>query len=142
MNITKVGVIGLVLLATAPANGQPPQLTAGAAAVAAGTILTLSASASYPEVPSAVGWSVTLPDGWIFLATTGSDAPQVTPQEGATGILEWAYTKVPAGCVRFSFTVRAPGKPGRAELPARLFLRVDGRQQQVEAIPATVTVVP
>lgn len=128
-----------VALTTAVGYSQSATLTADASTVSAGSVLTVTASASYSSTPNAVGWAVTLPEGWTFVATTGPDAPQVGPVAGATGSLEWAYASVPANAARFSCTVKTAEKPGPAQLSAKVFLRVDGKQQNVRVAPLQVT---
>src|SRR4051812_4883399 len=96
MNLRKIATFGAALLAAAASYGQSATLTPASSNVAAGTPVTLTASANYVGSLSAVGWSVTLPEGWSFVSTSGPNPPQVGPQAGATGTLEWAYTNVPA----------------------------------------------
>lgn len=140
MHLRNIATICAALMAASVGYGQSATLTADAPAVTAGSMLTLTASANYSGTPNAVGWSVTLPAGWSFVSTAGPDAPQVGPQAGATGALEWAYADVPAGAARFRFTVKTGSNPGPAQLQAKVFLRVDGKQHDVDVAPLGVTV--
>lgn len=60
------------------------------------------------EAVSAVGLQTVLPDGWTFEAITGGAAPTVAPQQGRTGVLEFAWIEVPQWPAKFSYTVRVP----------------------------------
>jgi hypothetical protein len=140
MNIRNLATICVALLTAALGHAQSAALTPASANVSGGTTVTLTASANYVGAPSAVGWSVTLPEGWSFVGTSGPNPPQVAPQAGATGTLEWAYTNVPADVAVFVITVKAAGKPGTVQLPAKVLLRANGKQQTVEVTPATVSV--
>lgn len=140
MNLKKIVTVCTLLWVTATSYGQSATLTTDTPAVSPGTVVTVTASASYSSAPGAAGWIVTLPEGWSFVATSGPDAPQVGPAAGATGTLEWAYAMVPAAGARFGFTVRTGDKPGAAQLKAKVYLRVDGKQQAVEVQPLQVTV--
>jgi hypothetical protein len=142
MNIRNTAIICCLVLATPVAYAQSATLVADVPVVAASSVVRLTASANYPVAPNAVGWSVTLPEGWTFVATGGPDAPQVGPQDGATGTLEWAYADVPANAARFSFTVKASSRPGALQLTAKVFLRVEGKQQAVEVAPAKIILTP
>ena len=132
----------VAVAAAALAFGQSATLVTDKSSAAAGSEITLTASVNYSAAPSAIGWSVTLPEGWTFVSTGGVNPPAVGPQHGATGTLEWAYTEVPAGSAQFSFTVKAAGKPGSLQLSAKALLRADGKQQTVEVAPVSVSVTP
>jgi len=140
MNLREFATLGALICASASSYGQTASLTTDTPAVSAGTVLTLTASADYASAPDAAGWSVALPAGWSFVDTSGPDTPQVVPDRGATGALEWAYATVPANGARFRFTVKTAGKPGPVQLAAKLYLRVDGKQQTVAVAPLRVTV--
>ena len=140
MNLRKFIAISAVVWTASATYGQTATLTADTTAVSAGAVVTVTASAYYSVAPAAAGWSVTLPEGWTFVATSGSDAPQVGPDAGATGTLEWAYATVPANSARFVITVKASGKAGPVQLKPKLYLRVDGKQQDVEVAPLSLTV--
>ena len=55
----------------------------------AGQIL-FSASISYAAgvTPTALGFTVHLPEGWAPVSTGGTQAPEIRPPSGATGALE------------------------------------------------------
>lgn len=140
MNLKKIATLCILLWVTATSYGQSASLTTDTPAVSAGAVLTVTAAASYSSAPVAAGWTVTLPEGWSFVTTGGPNAPQVGPDAGATGTLEWAYATVPATGARFGFTVKTGGKPGPAQLTAKVYLRVEGKQQTVQVQPLLVTV--
>ncbi|MBI5767102.1 MAG: hypothetical protein HZA93_04855 [Verrucomicrobia bacterium] len=142
MNARQLLVLAASLLTASIGFGQSASLVADKSAVASGAELTLTASATYEGTPSAMGWSVTLPAGWSYVSTTGPDVPAITPQAGATGTIEWAFTESPAGVAHFRFTVKATGKAGDSVLKARVLLRAAGKQQTVEASPVAVSVTP
>jgi len=142
MKLKQIVMICVAVAAASLSFGQSATLVADKPSAAAGSEFTLTASAYYPGVPSALGWSVTLPEGWTYVSTGGANPPSVGPQNGATGTLEWAYTDVPAGSVQFSFTVRATGKAGIVQLRAQALLRADGKQQAVDAAPVSVSIAP
>lgn len=142
MNIRKIALLCAFITIASAGYAQSVTLAADLPAVSAGSVLRLTASVAYPVTPGAVGWAITLPEGWSFVATAGPDVPQVGPQDGATGTLEWAYAEVPAGAARFSFTVKTSGRPGALQVMAKVFLRVDGRQQTIEATPVKISVAP
>jgi hypothetical protein len=139
MNIKAI----LTFLAVASVSlAQSATLIPDRAEVGADTEITLTASINYAETPSAMGWSIVLPAGWSYVGTRGPDVPAVTPQAGATGTLEWAYTESPASTARFAFTVKASGTPGARPLTAQVLLRTAGQQTTVAVAPVTVTVTP
>jgi hypothetical protein len=140
MNLIKIATLCGWLAAASLGYGQSATLIADTTVVSTGSELTLRPSVVYPGTPNAVGWSITLPDGWSFVATNGPDVPQIGPEPGSTGTLEWAYANVPIGGARFSFKVKAGGAAGSVKLIARVLLRIDGKQQQMDAGPLSISV--
>jgi hypothetical protein len=140
MNFRKISTVCAALLATAASYGQSATLTPLSSNASGGAVVTLSAAASYTGRPGAVGWMVTLPEGWSYVGTAGLNPPQVAPQEGATGTLEWAYTTVPPDAGVFIIVLKAGRRTGPAILHGRVLLRADGKQHAVEVAPAIVAV--
>jgi len=90
-----------------------------------GTV-TIRCTLSYPGTPSGLGWSVLIPRGWS-LASVSGQAGDVSPAIGATDILEWAWTTVPAGPVSFTYTLNIPaGESGARSVSAFAVLRGTG----------------
>ncbi len=90
-----------------------------------GTV-TIRCTLSYPGTPSGLGWSVLIPRGWS-LASVAGQAGEVSPAIGATDILEWAWTTVPAGPVSFTYTLNIPaGESGARSVSAFAVLRGTG----------------
>lgn len=74
----------------------------------AGGSLTFTATISYTTTPSVLGFNTTLPTGWSYLSTGGTNVPAVTPTAGTTGLLGWAYTTTPNSPASFTFSVSYP----------------------------------
>ena len=70
-------------------------------------------SGNWQEI-QALGLRETIPDGWIFEGMTGvtGDLPAVTPAQGATGLLEFAWISIPEMPYTFSYTLRVPEEDG------------------------------
>ena len=142
MNLKNLLTLLAAAAVTSMGFGQSATLVSDRTTPAAGVELSLTASASYAGTPSAMGWSVTLPAGWSYVSTGGPDVPAITPQAGATGTLEWAYTDTPGSAARFTFIVKTSGKPGTQQLAAKVLLRADGKQSTVAVTPVAVTITP
>ncbi len=119
---------------------QTANLAADKSAVAVDGDLTFTASVTYEGTPSAMGWSIVLPEGWTYVSTGGPDLPAISPQAGATGTLEWAYTDSPAGVAHFRFTVKAGGKSGEIPVRAKVLLRSGGKPSSAEAAAVSIRV--
>lgn len=72
-----------------------------------GDTATFTARITYETRPAALGWKVTLPEGWSYVS--GQTEPEVKPEPGQTKELEWACINVPATAVSFTFIVRNTG---------------------------------
>jgi len=140
MNLRNIAAFCAVVMTASVSYGQSATLTSNTPTAASGSVITLAASVSYPGTPNAVGWSITLPEGWSFVGSNGANLPQISPESGATGTLEWAYANVPEATARFTVTVKTGGKPGVTKLQAKVYLRVGGKQQTVDVAPLVVTV--
>lgn len=106
MRILKLLV--LLLSSVAATSAQTATLSSQSASLSkSGGVLTITATVTYTGLPSAIGWSVTLPSGWSY-AGAGSGTPGVAPMNGQTGTLDWAFTTIPASPATFSFRVNYP----------------------------------
>ena len=64
-----------------------------------------------------------LPTGWTF-AGDGGSAGETRPAAGATELLEWAWTNIPASPITFTYTVNVPaGEAGARSLSALVVAR-------------------
>ena len=139
--ITPRILLGIAALAVASISyGQSAAVVADKTSAAAGSEISLTASATYSGTPAAMGWAVTLPEGWTYVSTAGPDVPAISPQPGATGTIEWAYTDAPAGVAHFRFTVKVAGKAGDSAIKAKLILRSGGKEQSADAPAVVVSV--
>ncbi len=75
-----------------------------------GGTLIFNASVIYSTPTSVLAFSTTLPANWTYVSTS-SGGPDVTPSNGASGTIGWAYalTPVPASPATFGFSVHYPG---------------------------------
>jgi hypothetical protein len=89
--------------------------------------LTLLAALGYNERPAALGWSIPLPAGWSMVRVGGGEGPQVVPEPGTTGTLEFAYTSVPDYMASFAVTVRYPAGSGGAKIASTVIVRANGK---------------
>ena len=90
------------------------------------TTVTIRSTLSYPGTPSGLGWSVLIPRGWSLASVSGQTG-DVSPAIGATDVLEWAWTTVPAGPVSFTYTLNIPaGESGARSISAFAVLRGTG----------------
>ncbi len=89
----------------------------------AGTTVTVTSSLAYPGTLTGLGWSVLLPTGWTF-AGDGGAAGETKPVAGASELLEWAWTNIPASPITFTFTVNVPAtESGNRSLTALVVAR-------------------
>ena len=92
----------------------------------AGGTATITVALSFPPEAASLGWSTELPVGWSY--QSGSNEPEVAPTNGATGVLEWAWTGVPESPATFSFDVRVPVNFNDiATVRSFGFVQIDGR---------------
>ena len=101
----------------------------------AGGTVTVNSTLAYPGSVSALGWTVTLPPGWVYLAGSGAEG-DVKPAAGATGTLEWSWSAPPASPVSFSYTLGVPaGETSVRSLGAVALVRTPSAVQTVTATP-------
>ncbi|GAB5561229.1 MAG: hypothetical protein SynsKO_28760 [Synoicihabitans sp.] len=108
----------------------------GGGYVAGGTV-TISTTFTYTGGASALGLDVTLPAGWSYASTAGSNVPPFPPNENDTGTISWAFISVPASPVSFTYTLNVPGEQTGSVSLAGIFRL---RSPDVEGeVPVTVT---
>jgi subtilisin family serine protease len=113
------------ILSLAGAEISAAHSVVGAVSPSSATV-TIRNTLSYPGTPSGLGWSVLIPRGWSLAAVSGQ-VGEVAPAIGATDVLEWAWTTVPAGPVSFTYTLNIPaGESGARSVSAFVVLRGAG----------------
>lgn len=100
----------------------------------AGTV-SLTAAATYDGQPSALAWSVALPEHWSFVDMAGPDVPAVAPAAGATGVLEFAFTTAPANRAEFVIRVRHESNDEPNAIVSSVILRKDGKLTNIAVAP-------
>jgi hypothetical protein len=117
-----------LVCAAASALAQNATLTADTNTLSpSGGTVSLTATVSYEGEPGAVGWSIVLPADWSLVGVSGPEVPAVSPDAGATGTLEFAYTALPPQQATFVVTVRYPANaPTTAAVPTVL-VRANGK---------------
>lgn len=132
-------LLALAFLAIVPwAAAQTATLTADNPHLApSGGTLALTATLSYEGAPGAIGWSIDLPADWSLVSVAGQTPPQISPESGTRGTLEFAFTDAPAGRAEFTIVVRYPANaPSFAAKPTAI-LRQDGQLAQLKPTPVT-----
>jgi hypothetical protein len=99
-----------------------------------GQTVTMTNTIAYTGSASALSWSVVLPAGWSFASSSGS-AGDTAPSVGQASELDWAWSKIPASPVTFTYTLNVPaGQTGTQQIAA--LVGVDnGTSQQTLALP-------
>lgn len=72
-----------------------------------GLPLTIKTTINYTGTATALNMSVLLPDGWGFVASSGT-VGEHGPKISQMGYLDWSWTNIPASPVTFTYTVMAP----------------------------------
>jgi hypothetical protein len=72
-----------------------------------GTTVTITNAFSYVGVATGLSWHVLLPDGWSYASSAGAPG-DTSPAAGATSLLDWTWTTVPASPVTFTYTLNVP----------------------------------
>ena len=100
-----------------------------------GGAVVISSRLSYTGTLSAVAWSVLLPPGWTYVSGSASQG-ETRPAAGTSGLLEWAWTSLPASPVEFTYTVQAPANAtGAQAFVALAIARLGGKPYQLLAQP-------
>ena len=92
-----------------------------------GGTVALTATVSYDAQPGAIGWSIALPADWTLVSVAGANVPEIAPDPGTGGVLEFAYTNVPAGRAEFSLVVRYPAGTTAAKAAPTVLVRSAGK---------------
>ncbi len=91
--------------------------------------ISIEIDAEAPAMITALGFSETLPAGWTFVSAAGSggEGPEVGPEPGAAGVLEFAWISIPVFPYTFTYTVAIPeDAAGAATLTGYVAYRLDG----------------
>jgi hypothetical protein len=72
-----------------------------------GGTVTITNTLAYTGASTQVDWQVVLPTGWSF-ASAGGTVGATVPAAGATGLLDWRWTAVPASSFTFTYTLNVP----------------------------------
>lgn len=125
---------GPVAVAVVPAGTVAVQQVAGSGN-GPGTHVTVTNTLTYPGTASSLDWQTLLPAGWTFVSDSGTTA-QTKPAAGATSLLTWSWTTIPASPVSFSYTVSAPaGQNGVQPISSLVNLTLVGPALKVLAQP-------
>ena len=100
-----------------------------------GGTLVLRAAADYANEPGAVGWSIKLPGDWSLVSINGPHVPDIRPEAGTTGELEFAFTNIPANRAEFSVIVRYPANSPSAEATSTVLIRASGKLATLTPAP-------
>lgn len=120
--------VTFALCAASLASAQTATLKADASAlVLSGGSITFTAAANYDGQPSAVGWAIALPSDWTFVSVSGANVPEISPDAGSTGTLEFAYTSAPARRAEFNLVVRYPAGATTAKAVPTVLIRANGK---------------
>jgi alpha-tubulin suppressor-like RCC1 family protein len=127
-------VLQLEIVAAPPLTGVAAHADSGSGVYFAGDTVTITNTLTYTGTVTGLTWQVLLPDGWSYASGSGSDG-QTKPAVGATGLLEWAWSTVPASPVTFTYTLTIPGAATGPQQLAALVGLQGGRPTQVMARP-------
>ncbi len=129
-------LVSALFLSGALALAQNAALVSDTAILAqSGGTLVLRATADYPGVPGALGWSIALPSDWSLVLVNGPHVPAIAPEAGSSGTLEFAYTAVPQSRAEFSVVVRYPANAPSVEAAATALLRSGGKLTTLTPAP-------
>ena len=118
----------LFLASAVLASAQTAELKADNAHLApSGGVVALTATVSYEGAPGAVGWAIELPADWTLVSVAGQNPPQIAPEAGSRGTLEFAFTDVPAGRAEFTIVVRYPADAATFDAKPTVIVRQDGQ---------------
>ena len=70
---------------------------------------------------------IALPSDWTLVSVSGANAPEISPDVGSTGTLEFAYTSAPAGRAEFNVVVRYPAGATTAKAVPTVLIRANGK---------------
>ncbi len=128
--------VAFALCAASVAFAQTATLNADASAlVPSGGRITFTAAVNYDGQPSAVGWAIALPSDWTLVSVSGANVPEIVPDSGSTGTLEFAYTAAPAGRAAFTVVVRYPAGATTAKAVPTVLVRANGKLTTLTPAP-------
>ena len=125
--LVALGATSLVAEATTSLSTPSANLQGG------GGTVQLNVSISYSESPSALGWTLSLPEGWSFDSVPGGAQPAVSPAQGTTGEIEFAFIQAPANGTQFALKLNYSAGAADAELIGRAIVRIDAEVESVES---------
>jgi len=135
-NLLRSLALAFTLGAAAVATAQTATLKSDTSALAAaGGSVALTASVAYDGTPSALGWAIALPADWSLVSVTGTHVPQIAPDAGSTGTLEFAYTTAPAAKAEFMIVVRYPAGSTNAKAVPTVLVRSSGKLATLTPAP-------
>jgi hypothetical protein len=132
-------LLSLSLIAASAAVGlraQSASLSTDTPVLApSGGKVVLRAVADYDGEPGALGWSIKLPADWSLVAINGPHVPEIKPEAGTGGELEFAFTNVPAARAEFSVIVSYPANSGSVEATSTALVRAGGKLATLTPAP-------
>lgn len=130
---------GAAAIAASVAFAQNASLSSDTSVMAqSGGTLVLRATADYEGEPGALGWSIVLPADWSLVAVNGPHAPNIAPEAGSTGTLEFAYTTVPAARAEFAVIVRYPANASSTQATPTVLVRSGGKLTTLTPAPVRI----
>lgn len=126
----------LAFFSTFGLHAQSASISASAEHLApTGGTVVLRAVATYAEETGAVGWSIKVPGGWSLVSLDGPNVPEIVPEVGASGELEFAFTRIPNGRAEFSVSLRYPPECSSSEASSFALIRTSGKLAVVTPAP-------
>lgn len=134
-------LLGFIFLGvSAGSRGQTPTASISASRstynpAGGDLVLTLSIRYSASNV-SALGWVMTIPAGWSFIATGGTNKPGIAPAANSISTLEFAFSDVPAaGLAEFTVSLSyPPGQTGSKSISSSVEIRSPKQEVVVPAV--------
>lgn len=105
-----------------------------------GTVdLTITLDGAGADPVRALGLSENAPAGFEFDSMLGDSRPDVGPQPGATGTLEFAWITVPSFPLNFTYRLRATdGVSGEQVVRGQALYRTTGGEERTGAVESTL----
>jgi uncharacterized delta-60 repeat protein len=128
------------LTVTSTASYSGTQAVVGPGFTPGGTV-SITNILTFSGTASSLGWSATLPAGWSFASSSGSDG-NVKPTAGDTGTIGWAWSTIPTSPVTFTYTLNVPASETIARtITASAIVRlIDSSLPTVTMTPNPLTV--
>jgi hypothetical protein len=109
-----------------------------------GGTVTIACKLFYTGSATSAAWRVQIPPGWSFDSSKG-DGDAVRPGAGATGVVEWTWSALPAGPLAFVYALRVPqGTTGEVVLQASAAVTPtsESASRQLAPAPLAINVAP